>query len=100
MKDSVLEALRHPISYTVGVVSSVAAVLHPSFLDALVATVWAQSGSIFGFTSLLGFSLGPRLEWLPSETWTYVAVGAGVLVLAKRGLGLYRSFTNELEERS
>ena len=87
------EWLAHPFAQATGVVTAIAAALH---INALAGAVWAQSGTLFTTSSLLGFSLGPRVDAIPDEVFTGLAIAFGLVLTAKRGAALYDGFKKRL----
>lgn len=96
MKERLTEAVLHPWTHAAALVAGLFGVLHPSALGAVAGAVWSQAGPLFTLSSLLGWSLAPRVEWLPVAPLTAVAIGTGALLAAKRGLALYNDFEKRL----
>lgn len=99
MREGLAYALRHPFSQAASVVAGLFALLNPSVVDAVLATLWADPGTLFTLSWLLGARIGPHLEWVPEDAWTFVAIVAGLLLASKHLLALYRGFRGKLEER-
>jgi len=95
-KITLQEVIRHPATVASSIVAVVGGLLNLPLLNALVAVAWAQAGSLFTVLSIGGFTLGPRVAFIPEEPLTILAIGAGLLYGAKRLYGVYQNFETRL----
>ena len=96
MKETLRDVLAHPWTHAAALVTGLFGLLHPAAIYAVAGAVWSQAGPLFTLSSLLGWSLAPRVEWLPGGVFTLVALVTGGLLAAKRGLALYNDFEDRL----
>jgi len=102
MKDTVRKLGRHPATWIVSVVGTVASTLwlpiDPTVLSALAATLWTHSGTLFSAGSALAFA--SRWDILGGLSWLQpigIGVGAsGALLFAARKLD---SFLDDFQDR-
>lgn len=92
-KLSVRDIITHPLSVVSGVIATLSAFLSAPWLDALMATVWGQSGTLFTFFSVGASTIGPVLpfpvRWL--EIAAIIAAVVFALKLADRVYDHYKS---------
>lgn len=71
-------------------------VLDPGGLvTALLFTIWQQSGTLFTVTSILGFTLAPEVDLLPTGALRTLALAFGAVFV----LSLLWKFGDNLEDR-
>lgn len=62
------------------------------FIDPLLAVLWANLPNLFTASSIAGLTLAPRVEWLPSEPLTLLAIVLGALYVLRLLYRVYRDF--------
>ena len=90
------EVLRHPATLASSVVAVVVGALNLPVLGAFATVAWTKAASIFTALSVAGFSLAPRVAFLPEEPLTILAIGAGLLYVGKIGYGVYQNLDTRL----
>jgi len=90
------EVLRHPVTIASTVVAAVGGLLNVPLLSALATVAWAQAGSLFTVFSIAGFTLAPRVEFLPEQPLTVLAFGGAALYVGKRLYGVYQNLDTRL----
>jgi hypothetical protein len=85
-----------PLSGLLGVLASGAQL--PIF-DAVAATIWTQSGTLFTGLSITAFTLCAEVSFLPTcSTIEMLALAVGAVFLVKLGADVLSNFTDRLDD--
>lgn len=95
-KLSLRNLLEHPVTFVMAAVGIGGSVLKLPIVTALWATLWAKASAIFTVLSIAGFTLGPRVAFIPEEPLTVAALGAGALVALKTASKVYDNYEDRL----
>ena len=90
------EVVAHPATLASSAVAVIGGLLNIPFIDALLAVLWAQAGSLFTVLSIGGFTLAPRVAFLPEEPLTILALLGGGRYGGKLLYGVYQNLDREL----
>ncbi|WP_049934658.1 hypothetical protein [Haloplanus natans] len=90
------EAVSHPATVASTLVAVVGGALNLPVFGALATVAWAKAASIFTALSVAGFSLAPRVAFLPEGMLTALAIAAGLLYVAKIAYGVYQNLDTRL----
>lgn len=91
---SLAEFLAHPVA-TIGAAVSVVAGASFGTLEPLLATVWSHAGALFAVASVSSGTLATRLEWLPKQPLTMLAIAAALVFIANRLWRVYQGYQSE-----
>lgn len=98
LTESFRETLTHPITGLTAAFAFVANVLSIPFVDAIWAVLWNNAGTLFTVLSVSGFTLAPKVPWLPGEPLTIAALVAGALFVATQLDKLAEAFADRLDQ--
>lgn len=96
--NSLKDVVTHPISYAVGVLGTVVSVTHLDVIAPVVMTVWASVPDLFTLSSILAFTIAPRVDGLSVEWATTIALTLGALWAGKLGLQFLRKLGNRFND--
>lgn len=102
--DQIENVLRHPISTVIGGITSMAGValaagLDPvSFAAAVAQVAGMQAMNLFTAFSILGFTIGGELSFVPSGTFKALALVFGAIVVWKLLNGVYDSIKERMDK--
>lgn len=83
MLDSLRTVVTHPATLASTVTSAIGTVLFVP-PDVLVVTLWQSLGTLFGTVSILGFTVGDTIDWIPAGSLQAAAVVLGLLLVVKK----------------
>jgi hypothetical protein len=84
-----------PATVAVTVAGALSHLLGLGIADAIVHVVWANVPTLFTALSVSGFTLAPRVEWLPAEPLTAAAIAVGGLYVLRLLNRVWNDFKNE-----
>ncbi|GAB3321415.1 hypothetical protein [Haloplanus salinarum] len=88
--------IAHPLTVASSLVAVLGGFLNLPLFNALAAVAWAKAGSLFTVLSIGGFTLGPRVDFIPSAPLEIAAVVGGVLYGTKLLYGVYQNLDTRL----
>lgn len=97
---SVGEFLAHPVATITAAVAVVGGWLPTGFLEPILGTLWAQSGSLLAVFSVSATQLAGRIPWVSRRTLEILAVVFAVLFVANRLWKVYSGYTSRTEDNS
>ena len=86
----------HPATVASTVVAFVGGFLNLPVFGAFATVAWAKAGSLFTVLSIGGFTLAPRVPFLPETELTILALVGAALYGAKLLYGVYQNLDREL----
>jgi hypothetical protein len=93
---SLREAIAHPAALASALVAAIGGFLNIPVIEALLAVLWTQAGSLFTVLSIGGFTLAPRIDAIPEGTLSSIAIAAAGLYGLKLLYGVYQNFEERL----
>jgi Na+/phosphate symporter len=79
---STRDVLGHPVTAVTAVLAAAAQLLNLVWLDAAVAVLLANIGTLFTAVSITGFTIVPEIEALPNAPFRVLALVIGVIYVA------------------
>jgi hypothetical protein len=95
---SLREFLTHPASKATALVGVLGGLLNFPVLAALWAGLWGQLPTVFTVSSLLGFTVAPSVEFIPTDTAQAVALVVAGLFVLKKLLDLLRGVRARIDD--
>jgi hypothetical protein len=90
------EVVQHPATIASAVVATIGGLLNLPVLSAFAAVAWAKAGTLFTVLSIGGFTVAPRVEFLPEGPLTVLALGGAGLYVLKLLYGVFQNLDTRL----
>lgn len=97
MPEELVDGLQNPTAVVGSLVAFAVGLLQPPLVDAVLATVWAQSGTLFTGLSIFAFTMCSELPFLARCGWVETAaLVAGAVFLLKLASTVWTNFEARL----
>ncbi|MFD1634626.1 hypothetical protein ACOZ4L_02710 [Haloplanus ruber] len=96
MDEPISSFLTDPLTVAVSLAAALGHALGVTWIQAFVAVLWANVSTLFTALSITGWSLAPRVAWLPEGPLTAAALVAGGAYVLKLIDRVYDQMENRL----
>ena len=93
IKETIDNVITHPLTVVSTILGLVGSIFHVPFLSALIGTIWAKAGIVFGFVSV-----STTIGWLPAGTGQIAMTIAGAMFLGRMLERLWNSYQSRVNE--